>query len=84
MYLDSTGALLPAFTVKNGHRKSQEFLQNEEDVLYTDIQLDDCLEGKQYHDVVGGYQRFDVFDLKINRSRHKPVSFIEGVNRETD
>lgn len=34
------------------------------------------MEGKQYHDVIGGYQRLDVFDLRIDRSRRPPVSIL--------
>lgn len=33
----------------------------------------DCVEGKQYHDVTGGYQRLDIFNLKIDRSRRTPM-----------
>ena len=79
MFLDPTGAPLSAWTV-NGETKAQEtteFLQNEEDILYADMDLDRCIEGKQYHDVVGGYQRLDVFQLQVNRSRQDPVIFTE-------
>lgn len=81
MFLDPTGAALPAYVIDpvSGARLSKEFLQNEEGVLYADMNLEDCIEGKQYHDVVGGYQRLDVFDLKIDRSRRKPVTFRGGV-----
>ncbi|KAJ6027590.1 uncharacterized protein N7446_003814 [Penicillium canescens] len=48
-----------------------------QDVIYADMNLDDCIEGKQYHDVVGGYQRLDVFQLQVNRSRKDPVLFKE-------
>ena len=79
MFLDPTGAPLSAWTV-NGETKAQEtteFLQNEEDILYADMDLDRCIEGKQYHDVVGGYQRLDVFQLQVNRSRQDPVIFTQ-------
>lgn len=77
MFLDPTGAPLPAFTIdaKTGEKENKEFLQLEEGILYADMNLDDCIEGKQYHDLVGGYQRLDVFDLKVDRSRKVPVSF---------
>ena len=35
----------------------------------------ECIEGKQYHDVVGGYQQLDLLPLHVNRSRQNPVSF---------
>lgn len=30
---------------------------------------------KQLHDVAGGYQRYDIFDLKVTRRRDEPVSW---------
>ncbi|KAJ4371632.1 hypothetical protein N0V83_004852 [Neocucurbitaria cava] len=77
-FLDATGAPLPSFTMKalNAEAESVSMLQSEEGILYADLNLDHCIEGKQYHDVVGGYQRLDVFDLKVDRSRKDPVSFV--------
>ncbi|KAF1845541.1 carbon-nitrogen hydrolase [Cucurbitaria berberidis CBS 394.84] len=77
-FLDATGAPLPSFTFKTPDAEAEQVdaLQNEEGILYADMNLDDCIEGKQYHDVVGGYQRLDVFDLKVDRSRKDPVRFI--------
>ncbi|KAF2772078.1 carbon-nitrogen hydrolase [Teratosphaeria nubilosa] len=79
MYLDPTGAALPGYTIdaSTGQRKRVEFLQDREDILYADLDLADCVEGKQYHDVVGGYQRLDVFDLRVNRVRREPATFAD-------
>lgn len=79
-FLDPTGAPLPSYTFAQGNDEPQmvSHLQNEEGILYADMNLDACIEGKQYHDVVGGYQRLDVFDLKVDRSRKDPVSFTSG------
>ncbi|KAF2022466.1 carbon-nitrogen hydrolase [Setomelanomma holmii] len=76
-FLDPTGAALPSFTYQPGSDEQQAttHLQNEEGILYADLDLDACIEGKQYHDVVGGYQRLDVFDLTVDRSRKDPVRF---------
>lgn len=83
LFLDPTGALLPGFTIdEEGNRKDVEFLQHEEGILYADMNLEDCIEGKQYHDVVGGYQRYDVFDLKVRRERKDPVTFIDDFGPE--
>jgi nitrilase len=78
-FLDPTGAPLSSFTYKSGSTEKEyvSSLQNDEGILYADMNLEDCIEGKQYHDVVGGYQRLDVFDLKVDRSRREPVRFIE-------
>ncbi|CAO2656022.1 Nn.00g048250.m01.CDS01 [Neocucurbitaria sp. VM-36] len=77
-FLDATGTPLPSFTFRTPDAEAEpvEMLQSEEGILYADMHLDDCIEGKQYHDVVGGYQRLDVFDLKVDRSRKDPVCFV--------
>ncbi|KAJ5585290.1 carbon-nitrogen hydrolase [Penicillium hispanicum] len=79
MFLDPTGALLEGFTIDEQSRTQEptQFLQHSEGVLYADLDLDHCFEGKQYHDVVGGYQRLDVFNLEVNRERRLPVRFTE-------
>ncbi|RFN53952.1 aliphatic nitrilase [Fusarium flagelliforme] len=81
-FLDPTGAPMQGFTVDSvtGEEAVQDFLQNEEGILYADLDIEDCIEGKQYHDVVGGYQRLDVFDLKVNRTRPTPVTFTEDLD----
>lgn len=52
-----------------------ETMQDEEEILYADIDLSRCVEPKQFHDVVGGYNRFDIFTLTVNRTAHRPISF---------
>ncbi|ROT40344.1 nitrilase [Sodiomyces alkalinus F11] len=76
MFLDPTGALLPGFVFEEGNKVDTEHLQREQGILYADMDLEDCIEGKQYHDVVGGYQRLDVFNLSVDRTRHDPVNFV--------
>lgn len=48
-----------------------------EGLLYQDIDVALCVEPKQFHDVVGYYNRFDVFDLRVTRKRLNPIEFIE-------
>jgi len=48
-----------------------------EGLLYQDIDISRCVEPKQFHDVVGYYNRFDVFDLKVTRKRVTPIEFID-------
>ena len=79
MFLDPTGKLHPSFTIdEDGVLTPTQMLQHDEGILYADLDLDACVEGKQYHDVVGGYQRLDVFDLKVDRRRKEPAVFIDG------
>ena len=79
MFSDPNGALHPSFTVhpESGAREAREMLQKEEGILYADLDIEVCVEGKQYHDVVGGYQRLDVFDLKVDRRRREPATFLD-------
>ncbi|KAG6355815.1 hypothetical protein INS49_003781 [Diaporthe citri] len=80
MFFDPAGAPIQAFTVNSaGEREAKEFLQHEEGILYADFNLEDCIEGKQCHDISGGYQRLDVFELKVNRHRKSPAVFLDSV-----
>ncbi|RXG41779.1 hypothetical protein VDGE_30531 [Verticillium dahliae] len=79
MFLDPTGTPLPSFVINEDTREKEEVdcLQKMEGILYADMNLEDCIEGKQYHDVVGGYQRMDVFQFVVNRTRQTPAIFTE-------
>ncbi len=52
-------------------------LSDREGLLYATLDLSACVEPKQFHDVVGGYNRFDVFDLRVNRAALRPVTFLD-------
>src|SRR4029078_4187601 len=54
-----------------------------EGLLYQDIDIEQCVEPKQFHDVVGYYNRFDVFDLKVTRTRLKPIAIDDAVTAAT-
>ncbi|KAI0401152.1 carbon-nitrogen hydrolase [Xylaria palmicola] len=75
LFLDPTGAQMRGFIVDQatGDQVPTDFLQDEEGILYADLNLEDCVEGKQYHDLAGGYQRLDVFELNVNFGRRLPV-----------
>ena len=51
-----------------------------EDILYAEIDLEQSVEPKQFHDVVGSYNRFDIFALTVNRSAHLPATFVDEVH----
>ena len=53
----------------------------DEGILYADIDLADCVEPRQLQDVVGYYNRFDIFKLTVDRSANRPVTF--EMNPET-
>jgi aliphatic nitrilase len=52
-----------------------DVLCDAEGLLYHEIDVSECVEPKQFHDVVGYYNRFDVFDLRVNRRRVEPIAF---------
>ena len=77
MFLGPNGSILPGYIYdpNTGIKTGSHILQKEEGILYAEIDLDKCQEGSQYHDAVGGYQRLDVFDLRVDRTRRKPATF---------
>lgn len=50
-------------------------LIDEEGILYQQIDLDRCVEPKQYHDIQGHYNRFDIFNLTVDREPLEPIHF---------
>ena len=66
LFLDPTGAQIG------------EQIQGKEGIVYADMDLNACVEPKQFHDVVGGYQRFDIFDIKIDRRRLEAANAFRG------
>src|SRR5262249_5902575 len=52
-------------------------LIDEDGVVYADLDLSACIQPRQMHDIVGHYNRFDVFDLRVNRKRLAPVRLID-------
>lgn len=56
-------------------------LRDEEGIIYADIDLNDCITPKQFHDISGGYNRFDVFDLRINDRALEPITFLQEPTR---
>jgi nitrilase len=63
-----------------------DILCEAEGLLYQDIDIAQCVEPKQFHDVVGYYNRFDIFDLKVTRQRLVPIRFSDtaSVPEEAD
>ena len=55
-------------------RAISDVLRDEEGIVYADIDLARCVVPKQFQDVVGYYNRFDVFQLNVNR---RPLSAAE-------
>ena len=45
-----------------------------EGILYADIDLEDAILPKLRHDIAGSYNRFDIMQLTVTRSRHRAVT----------
>ncbi|WFU44298.1 carbon-nitrogen hydrolase family protein [Bradyrhizobium sp. CB82] len=54
-----------------------EPLIDDEGIVYADIDLGRCIQPKQMHDIVGHYNRFDIFDLRVNRRPLAPLGLAE-------
>jgi nitrilase len=50
-------------------------LREDEGIAYATFDLNECIEPKQFHDIVGYYNRFDVFDISVDRRRQVPATF---------
>jgi nitrilase len=72
--LDNATNAVSQFFGPDGVQIGQELCE-QEGIAYAEFDLNLCIPQKQLHDVVGGYQRYDVFDLKIDRTRNEPVQW---------
>lgn len=52
-------------------------LIDDDGIVYADIDLTECIQPKQMHDIVGHYNRFDIFDLRVNNKPIKAINFKE-------
>lgn len=75
--LDATPRGVSVVMGPHGEPVSEVF-SAEEGLLYADIDVASCVEPKQIHDVVGYYNRFDVFHLTVDRSENRPITFREA------
>jgi aliphatic nitrilase len=55
-----------------------EPLIDEEGIVYADIDLAKCIQPKQMHDILGHYNRFDIFDLRVNTAPRKNITFTDS------
>jgi nitrilase len=53
-------------------------------IVVADIDIALSIEQKQFHDIVGYYNRFDVFRLILDQRRQSPISVISGTTEEGD
>lgn len=51
-----------------------EPLIDQEGIVYADIDLAKCIQPKQMHDIIGHYNRFDVFQLHVNKTPLRSIA----------
>lgn len=51
-----------------------DLLEEPEGIVYADIDVADSIEQKQFHDIVGYYQRFDLFRFSVDTRAQGPIS----------
>lgn len=44
-----------------------------EQIVHGEIDMGDRVRGKATHDILGHYNRFDIFDVSIDKSSHEPI-----------
>jgi len=53
-------------------------LIDDEGIVYADIDLAKCIQPKQMHDILGHYNRFDIFDLRVNTAPTRKITFVDN------
>ncbi|MCB5364346.1 carbon-nitrogen hydrolase family protein [Pusillimonas sp. CC-YST705] len=53
-----------------------EPLIDDEGIVYAEVDLGRCVQPRQMHDITGHYNRFDVFDLRVNRRPQQSAQFL--------
>ncbi|WP_354682435.1 carbon-nitrogen hydrolase family protein [Cupriavidus necator] len=61
-----------------------EPLIDAEGIVYADIDLSRCIRPRQMHDITGHYNRFDIFDLRVDRRPLQPAQFMDGAGQAFD
>jgi len=56
-------------------RPVTEPLIDDEGIVYAEIDLAKCIQPKQMHDIIGHYNRFDVFQLHVDNRPRSPLAF---------
>jgi nitrilase len=61
-----------------------EALIDDEGIVYAEVDLSKCIAPKQMHDIVGHYNRFDVFQLTVNRRSSVAIDWSEPEPRRRE
>jgi len=53
-------------------------IEGEEGIIYADIDIEQEIIRKQFHDIIGHYNRFDVLSLNLNMDEDQPMKLVGG------
>ncbi|MGM1428364.1 carbon-nitrogen hydrolase family protein [Sphingobacterium lactis] len=65
------------FIDPNGQQIGESII-DDEGIVYAEIDLERCIQPKQMHDLLGHYNRFDIFNLKVNTEEQRAIQFAES------
>lgn len=75
--LDRKSSAFSGFIGPNGATIGTPLI-DEEGIVYADIDMEKCIQPKQMHDILGHYNRFDIFDLRVNTAPTRNITFIDN------
>lgn len=73
--LERKNAAFSGFVGPNGATIGEPLI-DEEGMIYAEIDLAKCIQPKQMHDILGHYNRFDIFDLRVNTAPTRKITFV--------
>jgi predicted amidohydrolase len=59
-------------------------IEGEEGIIYADIDIEQEIIRKQWHDITGHYNRFDVLSLNLNMDEDRPINFLTSRSPSPD
>jgi aliphatic nitrilase len=78
--LNNSGNGFTGIIGPNGEVVAGPLPDGEEGIVYGDINLEECLQWKLFHDISGNYNRFDILSLNLNREIRRPIREVR-INR---
>jgi nitrilase len=75
--LDRKSSAFSGFIGPNGAVIGSPLI-DEEGIVYAEIDLEKCIQPKQMHDILGHYNRFDIFDLRVNTAPTRNITFFDN------
>jgi len=59
-------------------------IEGEEGIIYADIDIEQEIIRKQWHDIIGHYNRFDVLSLNLNMDEDQPINYLTNRSPASD